>query len=63
MERGQIVYTVNAKTNEVDLWTFGGTIRSKGELLVHLVNGDKYTFLPARCVFETREAALKAASK
>ena len=62
MKIGQEVYTVNAKTNEVDTWLFNGALRSKGELLIHLVNGKKYGFLPARCVYESKEKALAVAN-
>lgn len=60
---GYIVYTVNAKTNTVDSWTCEGFIRQKGELLVHLTNGKKYCFLPARCVYASKEKALEIAKK
>lgn len=57
MKIGQTVYTVNAKTNEVDSWEFAGTIKDDGEILVRLENGDKSCFLPARCVYETETVA------
>lgn len=61
MKIGQEVYTVNAKTNQVDTWTFNGSIRTKDELLIHLVNGKKYGFLPARCVYASKDEALAVA--
>jgi hypothetical protein len=61
MTVGDKVYTVNAKTNGVDSWQFGGALRSNGELLYCLVKGKKQCFLPARCVFESREKALAVA--
>ena len=59
MTIGQEVYTVNAKTNKVDFWKYAGVLRTKGELLIHLVNGKKYCFLPARCVYTSYDEALK----
>ena len=60
---GQEVYTVNNKTNEVDAWTYNGTLRTPDNLLVHLVKGKKYCFLPARCVFFSKARALAVAEK
>lgn len=59
MKVGQTVYTVNNVTNEVDSWTYAGALPSstKGELLLHLANGNKYCFLPAKCVFEKETEA------
>ena len=62
MTVGDRVYTVNAKNNNVDSWQYGGAIRSKGELLIHLINGKRYCYLPARCVFESREKAQEIAN-
>ena len=53
MEVGQTVYTVNNVTNKVDSWTYAGVLPTKDELLLHLVNGKRYCYLPARCVFES----------
>lgn len=53
MKEGQTVYTVNAKTNKVDSWTFSGHLKTKEELLLLLTNGKKSCFLPARCVYES----------
>ena len=50
---GQIVYTVNAKTNTVDSWKYSGKLKDKRGVMLLLTNGNKSTFLPARCVFET----------
>lgn len=61
MKIGQEVYTVNAKTNKVDTWTYNGALPTKDELLIHLVNGKKYCFLPARCVYESKDKALAVA--
>ena len=61
MKIGQEVYTVNAKTNHVDTWTFNGSMRTEDELLIHLVNGKKYCFLPARCVYTSKDEALAVA--
>lgn len=63
MKVGQTVYTVNNKENCIDLWIYNGVLRTKGELLLHLVNGNQYCFLPARCVFESEEQALVVAMK
>ena len=62
MTVGDRVYTVNAKNNNVDSWQYGGAIRTKGELLIHLINGKRYCDLPARCVFESREKAQEIAN-
>lgn len=58
MKTGQKVYTVNSKTNKVDSWEYAGALPTKDELLLHLVKGKKYCFLPARCVFATEIQAL-----
>ena len=49
----QTVYTVNAKSNTVDSWEYSGVLKTRGGMLLHLTNGKKYCFLPARCVFKT----------
>ena len=59
---GQTVYTVNAKTNNVDSWQSVGALKSKGEILIHLVNGKKYCFLPKRFVFDSLEKAQAVAA-
>ena len=53
MKIGDTVYTINAKTNTVDSWTYNGMLPTKDGALCHLVNGKKYCCLPKRCVFET----------
>lgn len=58
-EIGQTVYTANAKTKNVDKWTFSGLLPSGGEFLCHLTRGTKYVFLPRRCVFKSRKEAQK----
>lgn len=63
MDLGQKVYTVNGKTNTVDTWQYAGALRSNGELLIQLSRGKKTCFLPARCVFESREKAQEVADK
>ena len=63
MKKGQTVYTVNGKTNTVDSWEYAGVLPTKDELLVHLVNGDKWCYLPARCVFESEAEAKSIAEK
>lgn len=60
---GDRVYTVNAKNNNVDSWQFAGALKSKGEVLIQLVNGKKSCFLPKRCVFDTHEKAQAVAAK
>lgn len=54
---GQTVYTVNAKTKNIDKWTLSGVLPSNGEYLCQLTRGTKYVFLPIRCVFKTEEEA------
>lgn len=60
---GETVYTVNAKTNSIDEWEcFGeinGIYRGKGERLCMLEHDGKQAVLPKRCVFTSREKALK----
>ena len=63
MELGDKVYTVNNKTGEVDSWEYSGAFRTGKEILCHLINGKKYCFLPARCVFATEEKARKVAAQ
>lgn len=62
MNLGQKVYTVNNKNNNIDSWQFAGALRSNGELLYQLVNGKRTCYLPARCVFDSREKALSVAT-
>jgi hypothetical protein len=62
MKTGDTVYTVNAKTNEVDTWTYAGTMRADGTLLIHLKSGKKECVLPARCVFDSMEKARAVAA-
>lgn len=63
MKIGQTVYTVNNETNEVDSWEYGGCLRTEDELLVHLMRGKQYCYLPARCVFASESEALAVANK
>ena len=60
---GDKVYTVNAKTNEVDTWEYAGVFKTKDETLIQLVDGKKTCFLPARCVYDTKEKATAVARK
>ena len=61
MEYGQKVYTVNAKTNEIDEWFYEGILPAENELLACLRNGKKYTHLPLRCVYLSEETAKEVA--
>lgn len=63
MKNGDTVYTVNAKTNKVDTWTYNGVMRTPTEILCHLSRDKKYCFIPARCVFKTEAEALAVAEK
>ena len=65
MKLGQIVYTVNGKTNKVDTWEVAGMMDTPNGVMVHLatLSGKSYCFLPRNCVFETREKALEIANK
>ena len=58
MKLGQVVYTINAKTNQLDTWLFNGTIQADKETLIALVNRDKRCMLPKRCVFDDKTIAL-----
>ena len=62
MKSGQTVYTVNAKTNTVDEWTYMGIFRTPLTTLVHLRDGEMFCFLPINCVYETREKAEEIAN-
>ena len=52
---GKTVYTVNARTNLVDIWTcngeFSGEYQGRKERLCVLNQGNKSLILPKRCVF------------
>ena len=61
MKIGQDVYTVNNKTNAVDTWKYAGMLRTKDDLLIQLTKGKSLCFLPARCVFESKDKALAVA--
>lgn len=61
MNVGQTVYTVNNVTNEIDSWTYAGALPTKDELLLNLVRGKQYCFLPVRCVFESESEAKRIA--
>ena len=63
MKIGQEVYTVNAKNNMVDRWHFYGSIRTEDGIRYALVRGRKHGFFPAKCVFESKEAALRVSSE
>ena len=63
MKPGQIVYTINARTNTVDEWAYVGIFRTTFNTLVHLRDGARFCFLPKNCVYETKEKAEKIASK
>lgn len=63
MEVGQTVYTVNNVTNKVDSWTCDGVLHTEDGLLVRLVNGERFCYLPAKCVFLTEASALAVAKK
>jgi len=64
---GKTVYTVNAKTNEVDEWLcFGemsGLYQGKNERLCLLGKDRKQVVLPKRCVYNTLEKALEIAKR
>lgn len=57
------VYTVNAKTNEVESWKCKGFLPQCGKMLVHLVRGREWCFLPENCVYESKVMALEIAKK
>ena len=57
MRKGQTVYTINAKTNEIDSWTYMGSMRTEKELLIQLTQGRDHCYIPARCVFESESEA------
>lgn len=63
MKIGDIAYTVNNKTGEIDTWKYNGMIRAVDNILCHLTNGSKYCFLPANCVFSTEAEARAVAEK
>lgn len=65
MKLGQIVYTVNGKTNNVDTWEVAGTINTPDGVKIHLMSmsGKSFCLLPTRCVFESREKALEVAKR
>lgn len=64
---GKVVYTVNAKTNDVDWWVCSGEItapyRGGKERLCMLRRNRKSCVLPKRCVFESRDTALAIARR
>ena len=64
---GKVVYTVNAKTNEVDYWVCSGEItglyRGNKERLCVLRRDRKSCILPKRCVFESWEKASAVAKR
>jgi len=60
---GQKVFTINADTNELDEWTYGGDFTAQKDKLLHLVNGKKYCYLPERCVYGTESQAREILKK
>lgn len=63
MRFGQVVYTVNAKTNSIDEWLYNAMLPTQQGILLHLTNRKKYCMLPANCVFEDKTQALKVLNK
>lgn len=61
MKIGQTVYTVNAKTNEVDEWTLDSVLKSKGKTLLVLTDGKGTGVFPHNAVYPTRARALEIA--
>ena len=59
-EGGQTVYTVNAKTNEVDEWIISGVIPGNKYILTR---GKYQCVLPGKCIFDDRDQALAVAKK
>lgn len=64
---GKTVYTVNAKTNEVDKWIcngmFTGMYHNHKERLCVLTSGKKSCVLPKRFVYTTKYDAERVARK
>ena len=62
---GMTVYTANAQTKLVDMWTcegeFKGEYQGEKENLCFLVQGRKMCFLPKRCVFSDSAKAIAVA--
>lgn len=62
---GKTVYTVNATSNQVDIWTcygeFTALFEGKKEKLCILRQGKKECILPKRCVFLDHLKALSIA--
>ena len=62
---GKTVYTVNAQTKLVDVWTcegeFKGEYQGEKEKLCILVQGRKQCILPKRCVFLDSSKAIAVA--
>lgn len=62
---GITVYTANAQTELVDIWTcegeFKGEYQGKKEALCILVQGRKRCILPKRCVFHEPSKAIAVA--
>lgn len=61
MKIGQTVYTVNAKTNEVDEWIFDDIIKVEDKTLFDLHNDMGRVMLPCNAVYPTRARALEIA--
>lgn len=64
---GKTVYTVNARTDLIDIWTCEGEFNAKyqgrKETLCVLRQGKKSVVLPKRCVFTDHVQALALAKK
>ena len=60
---GKTVYTVNNKTGKIDEWDCIRKIKFKNEYCYCLAQGERYCFLPERCVFATEEKAIEVANK
>jgi hypothetical protein len=62
IEKGQKLYTANAKTNKVDTWYYSQIFVVNGKQFIELVNksGNKTVTVPENCIFFTKEDALQA---
>ena len=63
---GKTVYTVNAKSGLVDVWTcngeFKGEYQGRKERLCILNQGNKSLILPKRCVYVDHLKAIEVAN-
>lgn len=57
MVLGQIVYTIDNVTNNIDSWKYAGVMKVNKDVLYELHSGKKTLWLPKRCVFETEQEA------